>query len=888
MATYHIPQGSFGEVLKAYRKDRRVTQQQLARQLGVHYNTISSWEQGTYLPDTRGIVLEIAHHLQLDQEETRHLLAASLFTLSSYWTIPVPRNPLFTGREQSLQKLHTLLQQSAVALSQAFSLSGLGGIGKTQLVIEYAYRHAEDYHAIFWLNAETQESLSSSLGEIGSALRLPYYSEQQQLQQAVKQWLTTHRGWLLIIDNIEDPELVKPLLPAARQGHVLYTTRLPSLGMLAQTLEIAPLSHQESLQFLRKRASQVYFDHTQIAVPGEYTASGPADLNHEQQLAAIDEHAASELATLLDGLPLALDQAGAYIEQTKCSLAEFLALFQRYPLRLLGERATSAEHPASVVKVFVLSFARLQQSHTAAAELLIYCCFLAPEEIPETLFTQYGAALSPALQTALAEPLAFHEMLRNLLSYALVQRHPKRQTLLVHRLVQAVLRAQFSSEQQAERIARLVHLLAHAFPPEPEDPATWPWCEQLLPHIFFCLTQEEREECYSPERSTLLSRTAAYLFQRAQFSAAESLYRRVLALQTQAYGSTHASLLPTLGYLADLKRKQGQYKDAEAFYQQAISLFHQSLSPDVHQLITLLNGIANSYFEQGHYQEVEPLYKEVLALRKQQLGADHTLVAGSLNNLALLYDIQSRYAEAEPLFQQVICMREQLLGKEDFSLAPPLTNLARLYLHLGRYTEAEALFQRALLLCEKARGSEHPDLALLLSNLADLYTEQRREEEAEATYLRARAILEEGLGTDHPLMAYTFQGLANLYVNMGKYAEAETLFLRVLQIWERTIPGHPERGTVFCGLAKISLHHGHFREAECSCQRALTLWQEAFGPGHRDVARALHLLGIIEQARGKEEKARNALQQACHIYLSLLGSEHPDTRMVQQHLAQLL
>jgi tetratricopeptide (TPR) repeat protein len=137
-------------------------------------------------------------------------------------------------------------------------------------------------------------------------------------------------------------------------------------------------------------------------------------------------------------------------------------------------------------------------------------------------------------------------------------------------------------------------------------------------------------------------------------------------------------------------------------------------------------------------------------------------------------------------------------------------------------------------------------------------------------------------------MAYTFQGLANLYVNMGKYAEAETLFLRVLQIWERTIPGHPERGTVFCGLAKISLHHGHFREAECSCQRALTLWQEAFGPGHRDVARALHLLGIIEQARGKEEKARNALQQACHIYLSLLGSEHPDTRMVQQHLAQLL
>jgi tetratricopeptide (TPR) repeat protein len=868
MATNHTLNGSFGEVLRTYRKSRRVTQQQLARRLGVHYNTISSWEQGTYLPDTRGVVLELARHLELDQQETRLLLEASLFTLSSYWTIPVPRNPLFTGRELPLQMLHTLLQQKdAVALTQTFALSGLGGIGKTQLVIEYAYRHAEDYHAIFWLNAETQESLLASLSEIGDALRFTHYPEQQQLRHAIKQWLTTHRDWLLIIDNLEDPELVKPLLPAARQGHVLYTTRLPALGMLAQTLEIAPLSDKESLQFLRTRASQVHVD-------------------HERQFSVTEEHAASELARLLGGLPLALDQAGAYIEQTRCSLTDFLAMFQRHPLQLLEKREKGAEHPASVVKVFVLSFERLQQCHNAAAELLIYCCFLAPEEIPEALFTQHATLLSSELQTALAEPFTFHEILKNLLSYALVQRHPNRQTLVVHRLVQAVLRAQLSNDQQRERITCLIGLLAQAFPQNPGEPETWPWCEQLLPHIFHCLALTETAESYSPELYFLLSRTATYLFQRAQFTTAESLYQRCLALQTQTYGATHANLIPTLGNLADLKRKQGQYEEADILYQRAISLLNRSPSPDPQQLITLLNGRANSYFEQGHYREVEPLYQQVLALRKQELGPEHTLVAGSLNNLALLYDIQSRYADAEPLFQQVIHMREQILGQEDFSLAPPLTNLARLYLHLGRYTEAEPLFLRAILLCEKARGSEHPDLALLLSNLADLYTEQKRQGEAEAIYLRARSILEQGLGTEHPLIAYTFQGMANLYVDMEKYAEAKTLFLRVLQIWQRTIPEHPERCNAFYGLAHLSFKLGNIAEAERSCLHALSLWQEAFGPEHREVARALHLLGMIKHTLKHDEEAREVLHQALKIYLTLLGPEHPETIAVRRHQAQ--
>src|SRR5262249_7694825 len=145
----------FGDVLKAYRKQKRLTQRQLATKLDVHYNTVYRWEQGEFLPETRGIVLEIAKQLDLDREQTRHLLEASLLSSFSCWAIPVQRNPFFTGREAILSRLHTLFeQQSSVGLTQTYSLSGLGGVGKTQIAVEYACRHAQEYSVVLWLDGE--------------------------------------------------------------------------------------------------------------------------------------------------------------------------------------------------------------------------------------------------------------------------------------------------------------------------------------------------------------------------------------------------------------------------------------------------------------------------------------------------------------------------------------------------------------------------------------------------------------------------------------------------------------------------------------------------------------------------------------------------------------
>jgi transcriptional regulator with XRE-family HTH domain len=454
---------SFGDRLRQERQLRGFTQEQLAEALGVSPRTISRWEQGLALPryyTQRQLGRLLGREPEeffpgFDQQES----------LSPLWTVPFPRNPGFTGREEILHVLHTrLTTQLPTPISQATALCGLGGIGKTQVAIEYAHRYAQEYHAVFWLAAETSESLMASLQQIAEQLQLSerQAAKQTQMVMAVQRWLATHSQWLLIADNVDDLDLLQRVLPPQRRGVLLLTTRRQALGPQVEPLELPTMSSEEGATFLLRRARQP--DVSGSDLPQGARPFAPA---------------ITELGELLGGLPLALDQAGAYIEETGCSVVEYLERYHHQRKNVLGRRGIhGCAHPDSVMTTLSLAIQRIAREHPAAADLLYACSFLDPEDISEKLLVEGASHLGPRLGPVLDDAYQFDFIMAALRSASLVTRCPQTHTFAVHRLVQAVLQDQMEPAERrlwSERVLRMIN----ATSPERNFDIR-PQCEQLL------------------------------------------------------------------------------------------------------------------------------------------------------------------------------------------------------------------------------------------------------------------------------------------------------------------------------------------------------------------------------------------------------------------------
>ena len=378
--------------------------------------------------------------------------------LPPIWNVPHNRNPNFTGREEHLASLKIALGSGKpAALTQA--IHGLGGVGKTQLALEYAYHNVAEYDIVWWVRSEEPATLAADYASLADALDLPEKEAADQLLiiKAVKQWLEQHPKWLLVFDNAKDRADVNDYLPQGKTGHVLITSRNVNWRGTATPLDVKVLERKESVDFLLKRTG--------------YT----------------DREAADVLAEALGDLPLALEQAGAYMEAKGGNISYYLNMFTVHKNKLLNRAAPSTDYPDTVATTWDIAFNEVKQISHSSADLLNLCAFLASDDIPVELLNSGVQYLPGSLTAVAADPLAFDDAVDPLRRYSLVE--ITAETISVHRLVQAVTRDLLDEDEWKKWAEAAVRIVNKAFPSGSDDVRTclfvhvycpMPWQQQNM------------------------------------------------------------------------------------------------------------------------------------------------------------------------------------------------------------------------------------------------------------------------------------------------------------------------------------------------------------------------------------------------------------------------
>jgi tetratricopeptide (TPR) repeat protein len=697
---------------------------------------------------------------QAQTNQSRTLLNAVPFP--GTWNVPLPRNPFFTGREDKLKEIEDGLSASGIV-----ALTGIGGTGKTQVAAEYAYRHRDQYSAVLWTSALSRETLVSDFTSLAKLLGLPLKDEADQsiVVDALKRWLTVNSEWLLILDNADDLAIVHEFVPAPNQGHVLFTTQVQATGAV-QGVPITDMLPDDGALLLLRRAKKINADDPLGA------ASEP------------DRTAASQISVELGGLPLALDQAGAYVEETGCRLEDYLKLYRRRHDDLLRRRGSAGpNHPNSVATTFAISFEKVERENEAAADLLRLSAFLYPDEIPEEILESGASELGPILGPVARDQLRLNAAFAEALKYSLVKRDPDAMTLQIHRLVQVVLKNGMDESTKkvwAERAIKVTYL---AFP-EWEGVNKWAKYKRWLPQAFACADLAAEQKLKSGELAWVINQAASYLLERGIYQHVGPLCRMAVRIWEEVYGPANLDVAAGLNNLAGFYHVTGEHARAEPIYKRALAIKQRALGPGHPDVASGLKSLASLYREQGKYAEAEPLFQQALTIREKALGPEHPDVAASLNGLAVLLSDQGRYAEAEPLYQRALAIRETALGKLHPDVAMTLSNMAVVFGLQGRHTEAEALLNRALAISEAAVGANHPDVATCLSNLAKLYMEQGYHSKAEPYLQRALEIRTNSLGPEHPGVAAVLKNYSMLLREQKRITAAKEMEGRARAILE--------------------------------------------------------------------------------------------------------
>ncbi|ALO95113.1 hypothetical protein SHL15_4011 [Streptomyces hygroscopicus subsp. limoneus] len=650
--------------------------------------------------------------------------------------LPGSASGVFVGRQDELAELRRLLADEGEAavtqVSGARAIHGLGGIGKSTLALHYAHTYRRTYTLVWWVNAASTEQIVTSLAAL--AVRLcPQWAASAGVQERAAWamlWLQWHPGWLLVFDNVEDPADMRHYLGTLPEGHHLVTSRTATgWHTIAPTMPLGLLDAEAAVDLL-----------CTLAFGAEH-APTPAQRGD-----------AAALAADLGYLPLALEQAGAYLFETGTSLADYRQMLGR----VMDAAAGGIDPERTIARIWHRTLTAVERRNPQAVTLLNAMAWLAPEGIPRSLL----GPLCP-------DPLALGGALGTLYAYNMIAYSADRQNISVHGLVQTVLRHQPAGSDSYPPGRRDVErLIQHLTSGEDTDTSQW---EQLLPHVIAVADSTPPHSPASTDTAGAYHAAAQYLYGQGRDAHTIRLRTAALAQYEQVLGDTHPQTLASRDSLAGAYQAAGDLGRAIPLHEAALAQCEQVLGGNHHETLASRNNLASAYREAGDLARAIPLYEATLAQCEQVLGDTHPDTLASRNSLARAYQEAGDLGRAIPLHEATLAQREQVLGDTHPQTSASRSNLASAYQEAGDLGRAIPLHEATLAQCEQVLGDTHPDTLASRNNVAYAYQAAGNLEGAISLFEATLAQREQVLGDTHPdtlisrnNLAYAYQAAGNL------------------------------------------------------------------------------------------------------------------------------
>ncbi|KAJ5192536.1 Tetratricopeptide-like helical [Penicillium cf. viridicatum] len=778
-------------------------------------------------------------------------------------TVPFAQDEEFVSRGVLLRQI----REKSLIPGSRIALVGLGGVGKSQLAIEYSHqlRSQSPGTWVFWVHGSNESRFEQSFREIADQVKIPGRQDPQvNIFKLVENWLRDEKigKWVCILDNIDDDQLLsmrssangsnKPLLeyiPKSQNGSVIITSRSREAALRIVDhkglIEVNPMQRSEALELLQRKL-------------------GESQESESQE--------SEQLVDVLEFMPLAIVQAASYIRNRapRCSVSQYLTDFQKSDqeaTKLLKEEAGHVyrdwEAKNSILVTWQISFNYIRQTKPSAADLLSLMSFFDRQGIPDNLVRHRPKANYRSRSTSellgdssdgetsesdiVPEDYSdeetsesdtgpdFEDDITTLRDYSFLS-ISENGTFMMHRLVQLTTHVWLKSDGQIDQWKdKFISTLYDEFPTT-GDYENWERCRLLFPHVKSAMSQRPTSPDAQQQWATLLYRCAWYALKSGNIAAdaremaSKSREQRIVLL-----GDEHEEVINSIVILAIAFRLEGRWKDAEGLEVQVIERRKAKLGEDHPDTLASISNLASTFWNQGRWKEAEELEVQVIERRKAKLGEDHPDTLASISNLASTFWNQGRWKEAEELEVQVIERRKAKLGEDHPDTLTSINNLASTFWNQGRWKEAEELEVQVIERRKAKLGEDHPDTLTSINNLALTFWNQGRWKEAEELEVHVIERRKAKLGEDHPDTLTSINNLASTFWSQGRWKETEELEVHVMERRKAKLgEDHPDTLISMSNLACTWKSSGRDAEAIDLLRNCLAKRKQIIGLDHPD------------------------------------------------------